>query len=1138
MKSKIQSCKDEIKSVDAAIFTIQETHFQKKGKFKMEGYEIFEAIRNKKDGGTLIGIHKGLKPMLIQEYSDNFELLVVEISLSNRDIRVISGYGPQENWPEEERMQFFVTLEEEINKAEMLGKSIFLEMDANSKLGSEFIQNDPHSQSQNGRTLAGIIRRHEMVVVNGLRDKCTGLITRKRVTKDGTEESIIDFVIISNDLVDNMESLVIDDERKHVLTKYTKVKNGTKRTESDHNVLISKMKFKWMKKLKMKKIEILNLKNADCQREFKELTSNTDFLSSVFDSHSDLHAITKKFLKRLNGCLHNSFKKVKLSERHNHELEELFSRRKKLRMKTDEKSREELKKVESELASKCAQDNYEKIKEELDGINCEEGGVNSGKLWKLRKKLFPRSRDPPTAMMDSDGNLVTSEDRIQELALETYKKRLENRTIKENLSHIQTEKEELCSRRLEAAKRNRTALWTMDDLDAVLKYLKKNKSRDPLGYANEIFRPEVAGDDLKKATLSLMNRIKIEQIFPDALEYCDISSIWKLKGSRNDFEFYRGIFRVTIFRSILDRLIYNDEYTTIDANLSDSNVGARKGRNIRDNIFVMNAIINSVLKGNAEAIDVQVYDVEKCFDTLWLQECINDLYEAGLNNDKLPLLFLENQNAKVAVKTVQGISRRENIKNIVMQGSVWGSLFCTTTMDKLGQYAYEHPDLLYLYKGVVAVPPICMVDDVMSIQKCSESANINTTINAFMEMKKLTLSKKKCNRIHIGKGNEKCQELKIHETIMKNSEREKYLGDYIDKSGKIKATIDDRISKGWGILSEIKAIINEVPLGKYKVEIGLQLRQAMLVNGLLYNSEAWHSVNLNDLASLEKIDEALLRFLLNSHAKAPLESLYMESGAIPMRFIVASRRLNFLQTILKRDEEELTRRVFMAQLEDPLEGDFVELVKEDFREIDIPFDITFVESSGVEDYRRAIKNGIRKAALVHLKNKQKTHTKVKDIVYDKLEPQPYLRSPLFTNEENSLLFALRTRTARTFRGNFSNLYGGRVECPLKCWSLAMHEPPPKDSQEHILGCNMIQLEDTSIANDKIEYGDLFADVLRQKEAVTLYTMLIEERERILSSEEPNPPGDNLDPSNGRSCCYSSTLFTSQLACIDCITIGK
>ena len=260
-----------------------------------------------------------------------------------------------------------------------------------------------------------------------------------------------------------------------------------------------------------------------------------------------------------------------------------------------------------------------------------------------------------------------------------------------------------------------------------------------------------------------------------------------------------------------------------------------------------------------------------------------------------------------------------------------------------------------------------------------------------------------------------CQELKVHETTMNNSEREKYLGDYIDKSGKIKATIDDRISKGWGILSEIKAIIIEVPLGKYKVEIGLQLRQAVLVNGILYNSEAWHSVSLKDIESLEKIDEALLRFLLNSHAKAPLETLYLESGAIPIRFIVASRRLNFLQTILKREDEELTRRGFMAQLEDPLDGDFVQLIREDFSLIDIPFDITFVESSGIEDYRKAIKNGIRKAALIYLKNKQKTHTKVREVEYEKLEQQPYLRSSMFTNEETSLLFALRTRTARTFR---------------------------------------------------------------------------------------------------------------------------
>ena len=67
----------------------------------------------------------------------------------------------------------------------------------------------------------------------------------------------------------------------------------------------------------------------------------------------------------------------------------------------------------------------------------------------------------------------------------------------------------------------------MKQLETDLKYLKKNKSRDPLGYANEIFHPDVAGEDLKESILLLVNRIKGEQVYPSALELCDISSIYK-----------------------------------------------------------------------------------------------------------------------------------------------------------------------------------------------------------------------------------------------------------------------------------------------------------------------------------------------------------------------------------------------------------------------------------------------------------------------------------------------------------------------------------------------------------------------------------------------------------------------------------
>ena len=130
---------------------------------------------------------------------------------------------------------------------------------------------------------------------------------------------------------------------------------------------------------------------------------------------------------------------------------------------------------------------------------------------------------------------------------------------------------------------------------------------------------------------------------------------------------------------------------------------------------------------------------------MWLQECINSLYEAGLDNDKLNLLYLSNSSAQVAVKTATGITDRTNILNIVMQGTVWGNIFCVTILDKLGKYVYTKPDLLYYYKGSVPIPPLEMVDDVLAIQKCGiKSVNVNTAINNFMETEKLSLSDKKC----------------------------------------------------------------------------------------------------------------------------------------------------------------------------------------------------------------------------------------------------------------------------------------------------------------------------------------------------------------------------------------------------------
>ena len=151
MNGEVASLKAEVLSTQSNIITVQETHSRQKGKILMgKEFVTFKAIREKKGGGTMIAVHQDLNPKLIEEYSNDFELLVVEIDTKEENIRVISGYGPQENWEEERRLPFFIALEIEIEKATLAGKAVIIEMDANSKLGSKYIPEDPHGMTPNG----------------------------------------------------------------------------------------------------------------------------------------------------------------------------------------------------------------------------------------------------------------------------------------------------------------------------------------------------------------------------------------------------------------------------------------------------------------------------------------------------------------------------------------------------------------------------------------------------------------------------------------------------------------------------------------------------------------------------------------------------------------------------------------------------------------------------------------------------------------------------------------------------------------------------------------------------------------------------------------------------------------------------
>ena len=65
-----------------------------------------------------------------------------------------------------------------------------------------------------------------------------------------------------------------------------------------------------------------------------------------------------------------------------------------------------------------------------------------------------------------------------------------------------------------------------------------------------------------------------------------------------------------------------------------------------------------------------------------------------------------------------------------------------------------------------------------------------------------------------------------------------------------------------------------------------------------------------------------------------------------MRFIISSRRINYLKTILDREDNELIKRIYNEQKDNPTKGDWIELVKEDYTMIEEEINEEDIKSKG------------------------------------------------------------------------------------------------------------------------------------------------------------------------------------------------
>ena len=551
IRSKILTFKKILAELKPSVFFLEETKMKDSGKLKLDNYMIFELVRKSRDGGggLALGCDKALKPAWVREGDDEVEALSVDIYVQSMKIRCCVAYGCQENAPIERKTKFWKYLDEDVVLANNTESGFVLQFDGNLWAGPGIVPGDPRPQNRNGKLFEDFLTKHpHLTVVNSL-SLCEGLITRSRI-KDGIlESSILDFFVVCSRILPHIRKMVIDEDRRYILTNYTQARNGGKAVDSDHATEYVDVDLKIVTE-KPERKEILKFKDKDAQEKFKKYTSQTEEFSNCFRNDLPVLNQIEKWREILKSTCNKTFKKIRISKkRFVKPLKKTTSklideRNKMMRNKDGLNLSEEIEQINEKISNIEAKENRDLILKNFKSFSENPEAIDLKQVWKTLKKIWPKHGNVlPTAKRNHSGKIVSGPSEIKRLMAKEYRERLRNRPVRPDFKRFKTNKKKIFELKMKLAEANETPDWEMSDLESALSNLKNDKSRDYEGYINEIFKTDVAGDDLKRSMLVMLNKLKREKKIAIFMNFSNITTVPK-RGSRLELKNERGILRL------------------------------------------------------------------------------------------------------------------------------------------------------------------------------------------------------------------------------------------------------------------------------------------------------------------------------------------------------------------------------------------------------------------------------------------------------------------------------------------------------------------------------------------------------------------------------------------------------------------
>ena len=289
---------------------------------------------------------------------------------------------------------------------------------------------------------------------------------------------------------------------------------------------------------------------------------------------------------------------------------------------------------------------------------------------------------------------------------------------------------------------------------------------------------ENAGEDLEQSIKIMLNETRRTKIQPKQWKYMKIKSITKKANKRMYMNYKRGLFLTNILSKCMETIQRNRNKKALNKNMQPFQNGGVNERSTTDNLFMMN---NTIVEFRKQGKDLYIIfgDLEKCFDKLYLKDCIIELIEAGMPIEEAMYIYEMNKDIVAEVDTPHGMTEQFEIEEAVRQGTIFGTTMCgvaTNRINRMGQ-----PDPVILYESIEIGCPI-YVDDIAGMGTNRQIENIGMKMGGLEVIKKFEFNNKEDKTEYmIIKNNKKEEEQKVRIEVRKGevgkTEKYKCLGD-------------------------------------------------------------------------------------------------------------------------------------------------------------------------------------------------------------------------------------------------------------------------------------------------------------------------------------------------------------------------